>query len=153
MRFIHLTLIILVLVFLGLSILPIKLPSISLPKGAQHNTIGELPFVEVMDDGDFYEIDGGEGGYGKCIESGFNKCNDILEKSSRIWTDAIESNCWNNVQESCSMSYRNELKKECIRPLIWYCDDMKSKAKSKCIVKIKSACEKTKTSFSDFKNL
>jgi len=31
-----------------------------LPKGAQHNTIGELPFVEVMDDGDFYENDGDE---------------------------------------------------------------------------------------------
>ena len=37
-----------------------KLPSISLPKGAQHNTLGELPFVEVMDDGNFYEIDGEE---------------------------------------------------------------------------------------------
>ena len=37
-----------------------KLPPISLPKGAQHNTFGELPFVEVMDDGDFYEEDGEE---------------------------------------------------------------------------------------------
>ena len=38
----------------------VKLPSISLPKGAQHNTFGELPVVEAMDDGDFYEKDGSE---------------------------------------------------------------------------------------------
>lgn len=33
---------------------------IILPKGAQHNTIGELPIVEMADDGNFYEKDGAE---------------------------------------------------------------------------------------------
>jgi len=37
-----------------------SLSNIILPKSAQHNTIGELPFVEAMDDGDFYEVDGDE---------------------------------------------------------------------------------------------
>ena len=37
-----------------------KLPYISFPKGAQHNTFGELPIVEMADDGDIYEVDGAE---------------------------------------------------------------------------------------------
>ena len=37
-----------------------KLPYISFPKGAQHNTFGELPIVEMADDGNFFEIDGEE---------------------------------------------------------------------------------------------
>ena len=37
-----------------------RLPSIALPKFAQHNTIGELPIVEMWDDKGFYEIDGME---------------------------------------------------------------------------------------------
>ncbi len=37
-----------------------RLPQITLPKGAQHNTIGELPIVEMADDGVFAEIDGAE---------------------------------------------------------------------------------------------
>jgi len=36
------------------------LPQISLPKFAQHNTFGELPVVEMMDDGVFSEVDGAE---------------------------------------------------------------------------------------------
>lgn len=36
------------------------LPYITLPKGAQHNTLGELPIVEVIDDGDYNEVDGEE---------------------------------------------------------------------------------------------
>ena len=36
------------------------LPLVVLPKGAQHNTFGELPIVEILDDGDFFEIDGAE---------------------------------------------------------------------------------------------
>jgi len=36
------------------------LPQISLPKSAQHNTIGELPIVEMADDGVFAEVDGAE---------------------------------------------------------------------------------------------
>jgi len=37
-----------------------NLPPISLPKLAQHNTFGELPIVEMMDDGVFAEVDGAE---------------------------------------------------------------------------------------------
>src|SRR3990167_8794501 len=51
------------LAFIGLAlfgIYKVKVPAIILPKGAQHNTFGELPIVEAMDDGDFYERDGDE---------------------------------------------------------------------------------------------
>ena len=53
-----------------------NLPAIVLPEFMQHNTIGELPFVEVMDDGDFYEVDGEEGKHKSfwCDEVGFT-CN------------------------------------------------------------------------------
>ena len=37
-----------------------ELPKIMLPKAMQHNTIGELPIVEMADDGVFSEIDGTE---------------------------------------------------------------------------------------------
>ena len=37
-----------------------KLPSIALPEAAHHNTIGELPIVEMADDGVFAEEDGVE---------------------------------------------------------------------------------------------
>ena len=37
-----------------------SLPQITLPKFAQHNTIGELPIVEMADDGVFAEVDGKE---------------------------------------------------------------------------------------------
>lgn len=50
-------------VMLGLCLIQLlypKLPYIILPKGIQHNTIGELPLFEVIDDGDFYEEDGKE---------------------------------------------------------------------------------------------
>ena len=55
-----------------------KLPPISLPKGAQHNTIGELPFVEVMDDGDFYEEDGAEdwSHYDSCVGAVTSQCKE-----------------------------------------------------------------------------
>jgi len=38
----------------------LPLPQIELPKFAQHNTFGELPIVEMMDDGAFAEVDGAE---------------------------------------------------------------------------------------------
>ena len=45
----------------SLYILKIKnLPQIKLPKAMQHNTIGELPIVEVADDGDVYIENGDE---------------------------------------------------------------------------------------------
>ena len=37
-----------------------RLPYISFPKGAQHNTFGELPIVETMDDGELFIEDGDE---------------------------------------------------------------------------------------------
>ncbi len=58
-----------------------KLPSIMLPKFAQHNTLGELPIVEVADDGDFYEKDGEEYNY-------FSKIRE--ERSNRTVKECIE---------------------------------------------------------------
>ena len=52
----------------SLYILKIKnLPQIKLPKAMQHNTIGELPIVEMADDGVFAEVDGVEENYRKKI--------------------------------------------------------------------------------------
>lgn len=55
-----------------------NLPSISLPKDAQHNTFGELPIVEVMDDGNFYEVDGQENWsyYDSCVAALNSQCGD-----------------------------------------------------------------------------
>jgi len=40
-----------------------SLPQITLPKLAQHNTFGELPIVEMADDGVFAEVNGAEAEY------------------------------------------------------------------------------------------
>lgn len=59
-----------------------KLPPILLPKGAQHNTIGELPIVEMADDGVFAEKDGEE--YSRkrhCISAVSSSCDFFDNKS------------------------------------------------------------------------
>lgn len=64
MKFIRLSFIIFVLSSVFWVILPHdKLPQILFPIGAQHNTLGELPIVEMADDGAFAEVDGKETEY------------------------------------------------------------------------------------------
>jgi len=53
---------VIVIIFILWSFKDMKLPSIKLPKDAHHNTIGELPIVEMADDGVFAEVDGAEEG-------------------------------------------------------------------------------------------
>lgn len=57
-----------------------NLPNIILPEIAHHNTIGELPFVEAMDDGDFFEMDGDEDltAY-NCSNKAWGKCRKYCE--------------------------------------------------------------------------
>ena len=69
-----------------------NLPVIKLAKEFQHKTIGELPFVEVWDDGDFYEIDGQEENgrekrlneYKLKLESEYRSCLDKITKKCGI---------------------------------------------------------------------
>ena len=72
MRYNLIILLVLFVCAITIPFLDIKnLPPISLPKGAQHNTLGELPIVEVADDGDFYEKDGEEELYAEAAAGNF----------------------------------------------------------------------------------
>ena len=69
----------LIILMLLIYLSKLNLPPIYLPKIMQHNNIGELPIVEVADDGDFFEKDGKEYSEIKkvCIwESGKYICSD-----------------------------------------------------------------------------
>ncbi len=89
------------LVFLILLVLSkLNLPMISLPKGMQHNTVGELPLVEVMDDGDFFEKDGDE--------------------------DLTPQNCHCIMRKKCEKKYGNNswAIAQCYLENCSYCDDL-----------------------------
>lgn len=103
----------LTLLIVGLTVLMLvcisfeKLPNIELPTFAHHNTIGELPFVEVMDDGDFYERDGDEGLTAQ-------NCNNRI-------SDECEYLCKKKVFKSEMCSAR------CYLGNLYKCDDLKEK--------------------------
>ena len=115
----------------------IKLPMIFLPKGAQHNTIGELPIVEVMDDGDFYEKDGDEEKYRaqqiieECTGSLIDQCDAKLtiqgKHNKLIWkkrTKKDKTNCIKNVERLClgGIPDCEELRKW---GLMWTCNTLR----------------------------
>ncbi|HEY9874552.1 MAG TPA: hypothetical protein V6D12_14015 [Candidatus Obscuribacterales bacterium] len=76
--------IVIFLIFLAFSffIKDFKFPPIQLPRSAQHNTLGELPVVEVMDDGDYYERDGEENF--SCYERWVERITEVCRNKESI---------------------------------------------------------------------
>lgn len=50
-----------------------SLPTIKLPRAMQHNTFGELPVVEIWDDGDFF------------VENGDEDYSTLIQKGGKTW--------------------------------------------------------------------
>ena len=118
----------------GLAILqPKNLPSIILPKFAQHKTIGELPFIEMMDDGDFYEMDGSEYGYSECVKTGWKKI-----------PIGSPSELYQIIQDKCAFNHREQLNDECINRIIGQCEYKKTKKQiAKCEKGVRESCLNT----------
>lgn len=105
MKFNTLTLLLFFLCFFGLVIVGVmELPQISLPKFAQHNTIGELPIVEMADDGVFAEIDGAEATYTELRKK------DIARQAERRATRA--DRCYGVASSVCEYYYKNKTKRQ-----------------------------------------
>jgi hypothetical protein len=92
----------------------IKMPKIVFPKAAHHNTIGELPIVEIMDDGDFYEKDGDEERLRE--KKVFLLQEKIKTKYIRCLSDSklncgYDNSCKKRKYEKCGKKYEAEMDK------------------------------------------
>lgn len=148
MRFLKLSAFIFLLASIFWTILPHdKLPSILFPKGAQHNTFGELPIVEIADDGVFSEIDGEE--YADIRKRKIESCLGVVKKSCDFYDNKtrIEINKVQNEYKKCiNMSYTKDgkpifdsegfhLSDQCgVKPPVF-------DTKEKCVEKVIRLCE------------
>jgi len=87
---------------LGLS--KYSLPNIIFPKSAQHNTIGELPIVEMADDGVFAEVDGAE-----------STVDEIMEKERKRQAERRATRadrCYGVISSVCGYYYKDKSRRQ-----------------------------------------
>ncbi len=114
-------------------------PQISLPEAAHHNTIGELPFVEVMDDGDFYEVDGAEE---KGRKDRLREYQYKLESKYRDCLDRITKKCGEGSNDKYVRNYYRHLPTSVREPNPAYKHLPKQ---DKCRIKKADKCHNTLT--------
>lgn len=86
-----------------------NLPPIIFPKEAQHKTIGELPIVEIMDDGDFYEKDGLENQLNDEGSNEYDEAMNQLEAREKAYKEERVLYCKNGLKSFC----RNREDEDC----------------------------------------
>ena len=93
-----------------------KVETLILPKDFQH-TVGELPIIEIFDDGDVYEFEGQEN-----------------------WDS---QNCNSNLSNSCNKKYNNiNNSTKCYLDNVYYCDNLqKQSVKSYCYKGLIGKCD------------
>lgn len=134
------SIVLIILSIIALIILNHKdLPPITLPAEFQHKTIGELPVVEVMDDGDFYEKDGDEDKYydvaNACYQAmsaqcdmaenirngGANPYHRMNKNEQSLMLEMSKKDCLEKAKEVCGDEYPMCSEVEGIFGAIWTC--------------------------------
>jgi len=104
--------ILVIMAFITVFLLNNRLPQITLPEAMHHNTIGELPFVEVMDDGNFYEVDGAEE---IARKEKAKALNFIISMEYADCIRKVENKCKNGI--TCYRKYKNECDEKYIKEM------------------------------------